>query len=29
VLHIFRSEGFTHATKIGVMTQGEAALTIG
>jgi selenide, water dikinase len=28
VLRIFRSEGFAAATKIGVMTQGDAALTI-
>jgi len=29
VLRIFRSEGFAFASKIGVMTQGDAALTIG
>ena len=28
VLHIFKSEGFAHARKVGVMTQGDAALTI-
>ena len=28
VLRIFSSEGFAHAAKIGVMTQGDAALTI-
>ena len=28
VLRIFRSDGFAAATKIGVMTQGDAALTI-
>jgi selenide, water dikinase len=28
VLRIFRSEGFAAATKIGVMTQGDAVLTI-